>query len=869
MAAIICRFPSNHSSSIAEVGGKGYNLMQMSRYMPVPPGLILTTEFFTPWWNEIKQTDEWQAFLNVSERLMNAVSANLKAHAMFLQFNDQQNDAIAEALEAFPSDPLFAVRSSSPEEDLEGSSFAGVYETVLGVSRKNIQAAVRTCFASSLDYRIVQYKRQNGYNIHDPKIAVVLQRQIASKQSGVAFSLNPLNNDYDEAVINANYGLGESVVSGQITPDTFVVDKISNGIIYKNAGKKQAAVFLEAGGGTRTEPRQDDGKLCISDQQAIEICKLATAVERRNGKPMDIEWAFDTNDKLYLLQARPITAFQPLPPDLVTMPGRERRLYLDVTRSVQGLEQPLSEMGASIIKLIFSRVSINLFERDITDHVATTVPYITAGRAYANLSNMLNFTTPEKLATSLQAMDALASRALLNLNWNNYRRANKSMKLLPLAAIRRVPWVPLRMLKARTQPEEFRAEADHEIDIFRQQLHFVGRTKTTLRQFANKCIDTTLHLVFSRLGPMLVSGVRAKDRIGELAGKDLAQIVEALTKALPGNVTVAMGLGLYTISRMVPPNSAPEEIARRIRAGDPPELREAWREFLDQYGHRAPQEFDIATPRFRDDDSFLIKQLASLSQLKESDKNPEETWKQAGEARAEAHRKLEIVFTQRNRMSAIRFHTAYRILTSFLGMRESPKFCLMLALDAVRVRIIEASHTLVARGLLDDTKQIWELSFEQVCAALEGTPIDLRTAIIANRARRARLKLATMPKIFDSRGRIIRPPVMSIKDNEIAGVAISAGVVRGIARVLHSPDEQALHAGDILVARATDPGWTPLFATASAVVLEVGGMLQHGALVAREYGLPCVAGIENVTTVIKDGCTIEVDGTNGIVRLLS
>jgi phosphoenolpyruvate synthase/pyruvate phosphate dikinase len=867
MPSFICSFPSNESPTLSDVGGKGYSLLQMSRFMPVPPGLLLTTAFFDAWWQEIFRTDEWKEFLTLKDKIPAPVASGLKSHAMLLSFTDQQNDSLAEAMEHFDGNQLFAVRSSSPEEDLEGSSFAGAYETVLGVTRKNIQAAVRTCFASCLDYRIVTYKREHGFDIHSPKIAVVIQKQIASDQSGVAFSLNPVTNDFDEAVINANYGLGETVVSGDVTPDAFVVNKVENRIVFKQIGKKEAAIWLVPNGGTRRETRKDAHEYCITENQVLEVTRLVKSVEARNGKPMDIEWAYEAG-KLYLLQARPVTAFQPLPPDLVSMPSQPRRLYLDVTRSVQGIEQPLSEMGASIIKLVFSRVSIAILGKDYSDHIESTIPYVTAGRAYANLSNALPFTSGQKLAENLAAMDPIVSRALLNIDIEKYKPVGNAFRLMALQALKRVPWLPGRFLAARTYPEAFRADAELDIEVFKQQLVFIRRSKTPLRKFAYNCFDLLLRLVFYRLGPILVTGLRAKDRISKLAGPKFSAEVEALTKALPGNVTVEMGLELFAISKLLPAGITAKELAQQLNSGELPAVIEAWDKFLIKYGHRAPQEFDIATKRFREDSTFLVKQILSLSKLQEADKNPETHYKQAVQKRHEAHEVLSRAFAKKNRMSEIRFDSSYRVMTSFLGMRETPKFCLMLAMDAIRQRIEDAGNTLVARGVLANVDQVWEISFDQLCSALEGTPIDLKTAIIANRARRARLKLATMPKIFDSRGRIIRAPALAAKENEIAGTAISAGVVTGIARVLRRPDEKSLKAGDILVARATDPGWTPLFATASAVVLEVGGMLQHGALVAREYGLPCVSGIDNVTELIKDGSTIEVDGTNGIVRLI-
>jgi rifampicin phosphotransferase len=868
MRSFICPFPSNESPTIAEVGGKGHALVQMSRFMPVPPGFILTTAFFEPWWQHLLGTDEWKQFEIATDRLLGAVTSQLKSHAMLLQFTDLQNDAIAEALEAFPGDQLFAVRSSSPEEDLEGTSFAGIYETVLGVTRKNIQAAVRSCFASCLDYRIIAYKREHGMDIHAPKIAVVIQQQIASDISGVAFSLNPLTNDFDEAIINANFGLGETVVQGDVTPDAWVVDKLGKCVIKREIGKKEKSIWLLASGGTKIQENPEGiSKPCLTDSQVMEISGLVAAVEARSGKPSDIEFAYE-NEKLYLLQARPITAYQPLPPDLVTQAGRQRRLYLDVTRSVQGIERPLSEMGASVIKLLLSRASTKLLGRDLTDHIDRSGAYVTSGRVYANLSNFMTLVPMDALLDKIDMVDPLAVRALRSINAARYKATDVSFKTIPLQVAQRNPSLIGHFASARTSPEKYRDAALVEIETYKQQLQFLRRTKGSLRSYGNRVFDVALQLVFRRLVVMLITGLKARERIKKLAGPGFAADVDALTKALPGNVTVEMGMALYSLSKLLPSDVTPERLRELLKSDEIPALKPAWDEFISRYGHRAPEEFDIATPRFREQPDFLITQLVSLAKLTDSDRNPEQTYRQGVEKRVEAYYKLKKVFARKNLMNEIRLEASYRAMVSFLGFRESPKFCIMLAVDALRQRLTDVAAQLVARGEIDSPDHIWELSFEQVCASLEGTGVDLRAAVFANRARRRRLRLDSMPKIFDSRGRIIRPPAVAAKENELAGTAISAGLVTGTARVLHNPHEKQLNAGDILVARATDPGWTPLFATASAVVLEVGGALQHGALVAREYGLPCVSGIEKVTELIKDGSTIEVDGTNGIIRFV-
>jgi rifampicin phosphotransferase len=236
---LIYTFPAAHQATLAEVGGKGLSLIEGSRVgFPVPPGFILSVDFFEPWIHELKSTKAWSHFLHGSDAELLELCTSLKRVASGLAFTEEQDRALKEAMRDDDRKGLFAVRSSSPDEDLEGTSFAGGYETVLGAAWRNIRAAVTQAFASCLDYRVVVYKRQTGFAIDDPRIAVIVQRQIASDVAGVGFSLDPVVNDYDEAVFTANWGLGETVVQGIATPDTFTVDKVTLVIKRRILGAK-------------------------------------------------------------------------------------------------------------------------------------------------------------------------------------------------------------------------------------------------------------------------------------------------------------------------------------------------------------------------------------------------------------------------------------------------------------------------------------------------------------------------------------------------------------------------------------------------------------------------------------------------------
>jgi len=322
-------FKDSSLPSLEQVGGKGLSLIYSNKKsFNVPSAVVLSTEFFQPWMKLLKATSEWKAFAQAKDDGMAAAARAVKHSCQTLAFSEDQGQALAEVRQYLQKEglKLMAVRSSSPEEDLEGASFAGIYETVLGVTDGDLEDAIKVCFASALDERVVAYKKQSGFDPLDPKIAVIIQKQIKSEVSGVAFSLNPVNNSYDQCMINANFGLGETVVDGTITPDQAVVDKVTNTIMEKTPGKKDVAIYLKADGGT--ESREPDSLLefCLADDQILAVTALTTQVEAAYGKPMDIEWAYE-GEQLYLLQARPITAYYKIPAEMMTQPGEQKNLY--------------------------------------------------------------------------------------------------------------------------------------------------------------------------------------------------------------------------------------------------------------------------------------------------------------------------------------------------------------------------------------------------------------------------------------------------------------------------------------------------------------------------------------------------------------
>ena len=303
---LVYRLGDSPLPSLDQVGGKGLSLMRLFQAgFPIPPGFVLTTSFFEPWIVLLKATPAWKQFLAVDLAGLRDVCQRLKAISAGYELSTEQKKRLREALITFDEKTLFAVRSSSPEEDLGSASFAGGYETVLGVTTDRLEAGVHTVFATCLDARIVTYKHERGLAAAEPRIAIVVQEQIASEAAGVGFSVHPVTSDPDQAVFESNWGLGQTVVAGRVSPDRFVMHKPTRKILERQLGKKERALVLLTGGGTheREDPRHE--QLSLQDGQLQALTEAVIAIERHFGRPVDMEWAF-AGGRLYVLQARPI-----------------------------------------------------------------------------------------------------------------------------------------------------------------------------------------------------------------------------------------------------------------------------------------------------------------------------------------------------------------------------------------------------------------------------------------------------------------------------------------------------------------------------------------------------------------------------------
>ncbi|MCX5751772.1 MAG: hypothetical protein NT099_08960 [Candidatus Saganbacteria bacterium] len=410
---------TDKGATVAQAGGKGYSLIKMMQAgFNVPPGMVLSVDFFKEWLDKLEAITELKLNKNDSDDTLKRKIQGLKNEAEKLTLSETQKKLLTEKLKLLGPIPLFSIRSSSPEEDMAGASFAGMYETYLGIKSSDLEENIRKVFLSCIDYRVVVYKRQHNFDFTKFSIAVVVMEQIKSQVAGVAFSANPLNNCYDEIVINANFGVGESVVSGDMVPDQFIVDKYKNEIISKEIGKKQVSIIVSDDGGTKTL-NQSNSDITLTDQQILELVGIVKKIEEYYKMPMDIEWAY-ANNQFYMIQARPITTIIPLHPAFLTEQGKPKILYLDLTLVEQGIQKPLSVMGTDCFRILTNEMGISAAGIEIAGKPGD-LAYAAGGRAYVNLSNEILLEGQKQAAAEYAELDSYAAQTIKDTDMSEYR----------------------------------------------------------------------------------------------------------------------------------------------------------------------------------------------------------------------------------------------------------------------------------------------------------------------------------------------------------------------------------------------------------------------------------------------------------------
>lgn len=895
---------------LALVGGKAANLGElMSAGLPVPDGFCLTTDAYrrvtgAPHNVLPALADVHAALTPASAAPAQSALADLAARARNAILAAPVPAGIAaeveEAYKSLGQDVPVAVRSSATAEDLPFASFAGQQDTYLNVVGVGaVLEAVRKCWASLWTERATAYRASLGIDPADVALAAVVQQMVEVETAGVLFTANPVTGRRGHAVIDASPGLGEAVVSGAVNPDHYVVDAGTGRILERKPGDKRVAVRALPGGGTETVDMPDaSGSPCLTDSQASMLARLGRHAEQYFGVPQDIEWAIDHSGSLWLTQSRPITTLYPVPRATGSRhasgaaKGNRRaedtRVYLCFSLA-QGLTRPITPMGRAALRLIASSVATTA-GFDVPDPRGGPSPYAEAGqRTYFDLTNPLRSTVGRRILPRIfDVMEARSARVLRQLFDDPAFSVNRRTPwgllrhIVPAAARAKVPGSVLRGL---VRPTAALRTLDGFTDAFAAALAPpAGAGAAERLDHAERLLGNRLFSIAPAILPLPALGFALLAAAGKLLGGHRWDELQPVLRGLPNNVTTEMDLELWRLavairddaeSRDALMTQDPSHLAQEFLAGHvPPRLEAGLTRFLDRYGHRAVAEIDVGLPRWSDDPSHILGVLANYLRLEDPALAPDVQFSKAAEVADAQVERLVAQARRRSAVHALLVRAALRRARLFAGLRELPKYQLVLGLAEVRRQLLHAGHALADAGTLEQPDDIFFLDFGEAGEAVrwEAGNTDgqeMRELVAERRAAYAwEVGRRHVPRVLLSDGtepEALQPAARTTVPGALTGSPASAGSVTAIARVILDPVGARLEPGEILVAPSTDPGWTPLFLTAGGLVMEMGGANSHGAVVAREYGIPAVVGVPNATVTIVTGQRITVDGGAGSI----
>lgn len=905
-------FDSIQGNDTSIVGGKGANLGALTHAgVQVPPGFCVTTRGYDLFIAQLPDSDarfgELDHLDGTDVEGARRAAETMRAELDGLRVPAAVADAVRESWRTLGIEDPLAVRSSATAEDLPGASFAGQQDTFLNVrGEAALLDAVRRCWISLFTNRAVLYRARMGFGHRGVALAVVVQKLVDPDVSGILFTADPVSGNRHIASIDAGFGLGEALVSGLIEADLYRVERREAGggkreaggerrtagakILLARPGDKKFAIRSVPGGGTRQEPLPESMRTAraLSDEQVLALVEVGERIEKfYNGVPQDIEWCI-ADGKIFVVQARAITSLFPIPQSPLKDHGLRiflsfghvqmmldamPRFAIDVWRlfipagkdhlPTLGDAPSLSTYLVSAASRIFLDVTPILRIRRARNAFVGGLHhmYTELGRAVRELTDRPEFAQGAGRANPLDLMHSalgIVGPIFLRIPRNlligdpdaRARGFDKAVEEIPAAAASRIH-------AGASVPERVRQSMVEMNSVF-------GSLRPFLASLASGVIAHRILAWWAR---------------GEWA-RDVRDEVDNLLRGLPGNVTTEMDLAVGDLTDLIrqSPQLAvaldrqPLPDARRsllaVESGK--EFIAAFDKFLDRYGDRTAGEVDISRPRWRDDPSLLLRVIAGgLS----GEPGAHRRQHRAQVEIANSAQARLVAAARRGPLGIVRgwwIARLCRVARAGLGLREHPKFTVVRLMGVVRPEIISAGEELARRGQIADAKQVWHLAAFELIDALRDPKLDLRSAVAARADQFNRDKPRRPPIAISSDGEIptLTGDRQGIPPNALPGTAASAGVVEGIARVITDPQREVLKAGEILVAPFTDPGWTPLFVHATGVVTEVGGLMTHGAVVAREYGIPAVVSVAGATERIRTGQRIRVDGSRGFVEIL-
>ena len=850
-------------TQVAVVGGKGAHLGELSRIegICVPAGFCVAADAFrrimenTP---SIGDRLDRLSRLNPDDReAIRMLSAEIRRTLEGIVLPDDLAAAITRALARLGDQAAYAVRSSATAEDLPGASFAGQQDTYLNVvGPAAILQHVSRCWASLFTERAVTYRLRNGFDHRKVHMAVVVQQMVFPQAAGVLFTADPVTSNRKVTCVEAAFGLGEALVSGLVNPDVYKVrdDKV----VSRAIGSKRLAIHALPVGGTQKEPIEPERQEqpALSDAQVVRLAQLGRQIEEHFGYPQDIEWCL-VDDGFQIVQSRPITTLFPIP----TASDRENHVYVSVGHQ-QMMTDPMKPLGLSLWQLTALRPMYEAGGRlfvDVTEGLASPA-------SRAGLLEVLGKSDPlirDALQTVLDRGDFIPS-----LPEEGPGRPPAGGAATPIEPD---PTIVTELIG--------RSEAS----VAALQCDIRTKSGTALFDFILADIQELKRILFDpQSHQVIMAAMEATWWLNEQLQAWLGEknAADTLTQSVPHNVTSAMGLALLDVADVI--RSRPDVVAflqhvedegfldEMAKLAGGREARDAVRAFLDKYGMRCVGEIDITKPRWSERPITLvpvilgnIKNFAPGAADRRFEQGRQEAWKKKQEllerlrALPDGERKAEEVKRMIDRVR------------TFTGYREYPKYSMVRRYFVYKHALLDEAERLVQQGMLCEKEDIFFLTFQEFHDVVRTNLVD-HELIRRRKDAFSSYQALTSPRVLTSEGEVVAGAYRrdDLPTGALVGLPVSAGTVEGRARVILDMAEADVEPGDILVTAHTDPSWSPLFVAIAGLVTEVGGLMTHGAVIAREYGLPAVVGVEHATRLIPDRQRIRVNGTDGYLEIL-
>ncbi len=881
---IILNFNEISKTDLPLVGGKGANLGEMSRGgFPVPPGFCVSTAGFDsflkvnnlqdkifPLLDGLKAEDT-QKVKTIGETIRNLINSS--------EIPFEIEKSVKNALNQSGIGNYYAIRSSATAEDLPDASFAGQQDTYLNITGLNdILIKIKSCWASLYTDRAITYRIQNAFDHSQIKLSVVVQKMITPDVSGILFTVDPISENRKIMTIDASYGLGEALVSGLVSSDLYKISKTNLTIISKSIGEKKIAIQNNPDGGTYQENLSESMQKsqALTDDQIISLSKLGYDIETYYGKPQDIEWCIEKN-QIYIVQSRPITS---LYPDLEPKTTQdELHVYISFGHG-QVMTDAFKPLGISMIHYLAP------FSKSNQEILRTNFIKEAGGRIYIDVSNALRIKTFRKRKT-FSYIDELIFEALEEVttrqDFNTHFRLKTFLTLLyhgftfAIPKIFKLLWVVF-LANPLGRSNKILYDINRRISQYRKHIHKLSPGISRL--ISLKKILTNHLLKVAKYLPYILSSMLVQKKIEKLlSGKGLDEEINAITHGLRGNITTEMDLmvgdladiimshpDLYHYLKVHPLLNVLSSI-KNVNGGSV--FLKKYDEFITIYGSRGNSEIDITRPRWSEDPKMLMNMILSMCNGKEINshrKHYEKMVLQGDKAEEKIISSSKDLFKNPiKRWMVKRFVNIYR---NNFSAREHPKYYIMELFKLVKETLLDEAIFMKEQDLIDEVKDIYYLHLDEIIQILKG--YNQRNLIKKRKLDYNRYVKMSPPRVLTSDGEkiIATHKSKNIPQGAMIGSPASTGIIEGIAKVIIDPAKESLNSGEILVAPFTDPGWTPLFIHASGLIMEVGGLMTHGSVVAREYGIPAVVCVPDATKLIKSGQRVRVNGNIGYVEIL-